>query len=92
MKYEELSREFVDNLITENTKLKAENSKLRERRENLSYIVSDLNTKVKYLRNSERDSLVSAIKILQFDVDQESKQTDCQSVKRPNPNICYANR
>ena len=87
----ELSREFVDNLISENARLKAENSSLRERGENLSYIASDLNTKVKDLQN-ERDSLVSAIKSLQSDIGEDGKQTGWQTVKGPNQNISYANR
>lgn len=59
-----LSREYVDRIQNENDKLNADNRDLRERTENLSYIMSDLNTKVKDLEN-EKLSLVTVIKILQ---------------------------
>ncbi len=39
-----LSQEYIDNILRENAKLKSENESLRERAENLSYIMSDINT------------------------------------------------
>ena len=42
------------------------NEQLRERNTNLSYIMSDLNTKVKEVEN-EKQSLVTALKVLHGD-------------------------
>ena len=45
---------------------KEENEELRERNTNLSYVIADLNTKVKEVEN-EKQSLVTAMKILHDD-------------------------
>ena len=53
-------------LKTENLKLSKENEELKERNMNMSFIMSDLNTKVKDLEE-ERKSLIIAIKLLHQD-------------------------
>ena len=53
-------------LQSESLLLKEENEALKERLTNLSYIMSDLNTKVKDCENKKL-SLVTAIKIIQAD-------------------------
>ena len=78
----ELSREYVDFIVRENAKLKHDNEQLRERAENLSYIMSDLNTKVKGLEN-EKESLVTALGMLQSDLNEKYKATNWHIVKGP---------
>ena len=53
-------------LRQENTQLRRDNDDLRERFNNCSYIVSDLNTKIKNIED-EKLSLVTALKLLQED-------------------------
>ncbi|CAB4020606.1 Hypothetical predicted protein, partial [Paramuricea clavata] len=69
----ELAKYCLSNLETQNCKLKQENIQLRIDKDNLkdrlnsvSYVVSDLNTKIKDIE-SEKLSLVTAIKLLQED-------------------------
>ena len=50
----------------ENTQLRRENDSLKERFINYSYMVSDLNTKIKNIED-EKLSLVTALKLLQED-------------------------
>ena len=56
--------ETMKNLRGLKENLKSENKVLQERNYNLSFIVSDQNTKIKDLEN-ERMSLVTAIRLLQ---------------------------
>lgn len=58
------SREYIEFLLKENASLKGQNAGLIERANNLSYIMSDLNSKVEDLENDKK-SLTTAIKILQ---------------------------
>ena len=64
-------KDQVESLKKDNQKLVEENEQLRERNTNLSYIMSDLNTKVKEVEN-EKQSLVTALKILHGDHVNES--------------------
>ena len=73
--------ELVQLLKQENQHLKDENQILQERNNNLSYIMSDLNTKVKDIEN-EKQSLVTALKIL---------HTDLESYSGNNPLQCEEN-
>ena len=56
----------VEELQNKNERLKTECNILQERNNNLAYVVSDLNTRIKDLEN-ERLSLVTTIKLLQLD-------------------------
>ncbi|CAB3983130.1 8-amino-7-oxononanoate synthase [Paramuricea clavata] len=76
----ELSREYVDSIVRENVKLRQDNENLRERSENLSYIISDLNTKAKRFEN-EKESLITALGMLQSDLNEKYKGADWQTVK-----------
>ena len=85
-------------LQSENLLLKEENKALKERLTNLSYIMSDLNTKVKDCEN-EKLSLVTAIKIIQADnqhaMDSERGwqiQKDKRKSKQATGNICLDTR
>ena len=64
-------KDQVESLKKDNQKLVEENEQLRERNTNLSYIISDLNTKVKEVEN-EKQSLVTALKIIHGDHVNES--------------------
>ena len=59
-------KDQVESLKKDICKLVEENEQLRERNTNLSYIMADLNTKVKEVEN-EKQSLVTALKILHGD-------------------------
>ncbi|CAB4023335.1 Hypothetical predicted protein [Paramuricea clavata] len=97
----ELSREYVDSIVRENVKLRQDNENLRERSENLSYIISDLNTKAKRFEN-EKESLITALGMLQSDLNEKYKGADWQTVKGSvikkridadiNPNVEISNR
>ena len=76
----ELSREYVDSIVRENVKLRQDNENLRERSENLSYIISDLNTKAKRFE-IEKESLITALGMLQSDLNEKYKGADWQTVK-----------
>ena len=85
-------------LQSDNLLLKEENKALKERLTNLSYIMSDLNTKVKDCEN-EKLSLVTAIKIIQADnqhaMDSERGwqiQKDKRKSKQATGNICLDTR
>ena len=85
-------------LQSENSLLKVENEALKERLTNLSYIMSDLNTKDKDCEN-EKLSLVTAIKIIQADnqhaMDFErgwQTQKDKRKSKQATGNICPGKR
>ena len=54
---------FNVKLANENSDLKHENEKLKERIENLSYILADLNGKAKNAED-EKNSLITAMRIL----------------------------
>ena len=69
-------KDQVESLKKDNQKLVEENEQLRERNTNLSYIMSDLNTKVKEVEN-EKQSLVTALKILHDDHVNESANRFC---------------
>ena len=69
-------KDQVESLKKDNQKLVEENEQLRERNTNLSYIMSDLNTKVKEVEN-EKQSLVTALKILHGDHVNESANRFC---------------
>ena len=56
-------KDQVESLKKDIRKLVKENEQLRERNTNVSYIMADLNTKVKEVEN-EKQSLVTALKIL----------------------------
>ncbi|CAB4007916.1 Hypothetical predicted protein [Paramuricea clavata] len=88
----ELSREYVDSIVRENVKLRQDNENLRERSENLSYIISDLNTKAKRFEN-EKESLTTAFGMLQSDLNEKYKGADWQTVKDAdiNPNVEISN-
>ena len=60
---------------TENVVLKKENEALRERVQNLGYIMSDLNTKVKDLEN-EKMSLITVINILRHEHGRDDKRCE----------------
>ena len=62
--------ELTTTLRKENQALKEENEALKERIANLSYIMSDLHTKVKDSED-EKQSLVRALKIMQADLQRE---------------------
>ena len=64
-------------------KLKHDNETLRERAENLSYIASDLNTKVKQLEN-EKECLITALGLLKSNLSEQQKATDDQTIKGLN--------
>jgi len=64
-------KDQVESLKKDNQKLVEENEQLCDRNANLSYIMSDLNTKVKEVEN-EKQSLVTALKILHGDHVNES--------------------
>ena len=66
--------------MRENVKLRQDNENLRERSENLSYIISDLNTKAKRFEN-EKESLITALGMLQSDLNEKYKGADWQTVK-----------
>ncbi|CAB4042298.1 Hypothetical predicted protein, partial [Paramuricea clavata] len=59
--------EYITFLKSQNERLVMENRELQEKSFNLSYIVSDLNTKLKEAEN-DKLSLVTAIKILQTEI------------------------
>ena len=59
-------KDQAESLRKDIQKLVEENEQLRERNTNLSYIMADLNTKVKEVEN-EKQSLVTALKILHGD-------------------------
>lgn len=59
-------KDQAESLKKDIQKLVEENEQLRERNTNLSYIMADLNTKVKEVEN-EKQSLVTALKILHGD-------------------------
>ena len=59
-------KDQVESLKKDIRKLVEENEQLRERNTNLSYIMADLNTKVKEVEN-EKQSLVTALKLLHGD-------------------------
>ena len=59
-----LSIEYVERLKRENLSLHDENKSLKERVNNLSFVASDLNTKVNILEQ-DKSSLMTALKILQ---------------------------
>ena len=63
-----------DELKSEINRLKLENTSLLERNLNLLCIVSDLNTKIKDLEN-DKMSLMTAIKLLQVDVNVQGETT-----------------
>ena len=79
----EFSREYIGCIQRENVKLKHDNETLRERAENLSYIASDLNTKVKQLEN-EKECLITALGLLKSNLSEQQKATDDQTIKGLN--------
>ena len=94
------NRHHSDDLFTglqaEILKLKNENDELRERNTNLSYIMTDLNTKLKDVEN-EKESLITVIKLLQseyrntktsshiiIEEDEENRNdTNCNQTRQP---------
>ena len=69
-------KDQVESLKKDIRKLVEENEQLRERNTNLSYIMADLNTKVKEVEN-EKQSLVTALKILHGDHVNETTNRSC---------------
>ena len=65
------SNEYLSYLLRTNKELKEENKLLAERATNISYVMSDLNTKLKDLEN-EKASLLTVIKILKSEQVHES--------------------
>ena len=68
------SENVVDELRNDKLSLVKENSELREKMLNLSLTTSDLKTKVKDLEH-ERDSLITALKLQQQDIEQNRTTT-----------------
>ena len=68
------SENVVDGLRNDKLSLVKENSELREKMLNLSLTTSDLKTKVKDLEH-ERDSLLTALKLQQQDIEQNRTTT-----------------
>ncbi len=64
--HESKSDEYLNYLLKTIKELKEENNLLAERATNVSYVMTDLNTKLKDLEN-EKASLLTVIKILQLD-------------------------
>ena len=62
-------------LTNENSDLKNENDSLKERVNNLSYILADLQGKVKNA-NEEKDSLITAMKLLVEDLNNKGNRTN----------------
>ena len=56
-------------------KLRVENDELRERNENLSYVIADLHAKVKEMKH-EKCSLIAALKLFQLEQKQRRVDTD----------------
>lgn len=56
-------------------KLRLENDELRERNENLSYVIADLHAKVKEMKN-DKYSLIAALKLLKLEQEQRRVGTD----------------
>ena len=73
-------QDHVQSLRKENQKLASESEQLRERNNNISYIMSDLNTKVKKVEN-EKQSLVTVLKILHDDYGNEIASRSCGSAQ-----------
>ena len=67
------NREMIEMLKAENQKLKEEIHVLQERNNNLAYVMSDLNTKIKDLDN-EKLSLITAMTLLQRDYEKKYKE------------------
>lgn len=82
--------DMINNFKREIYELKQENMELRERNTTLSYVMADLQTKVKDTEN-EKNSLITAIKLLQQDLIQPSgnqEQVDTwQTVQRKKTNV-----
>jgi outer membrane murein-binding lipoprotein Lpp len=72
-----------DELKSEINRLKLENTSLLERNLNLLCTVSDLNTKIKDLKN-DKMSLMTAIKLLQVDVNVQGETTGSWTEIRSN--------
>ena len=79
-------QEQVVSLRKENQKLAEENQQLHERNNDLSYLMSNLNTKVKDFEN-EKQSLVTALKILHEDYGKEIANRSCSGAQ-VNTNLC----
>ena len=73
--------ELTTTLRAENQALKEENEALEERIANLSYIMSDLHTNVKD-NEDEKQSLVTALKIMQADLQREVEPVQQHSTWR----------
>ena len=67
----------ISSLQAEIVNLKTENNDLRERNTNISYIMSDLRTKIKDVENEKR-SLITALKLLQADSNSDLEKR-CQN-------------
>ena len=75
------SDKYINYLLKVNKELKEENKMLEERATNISYIMSDLNIKVKDLEN-EKASLLTVIKILQPEQVHETSHGDWKSPRK----------
>lgn len=80
--------DMINNFKREIDELKQENTNLRDRNATLSYVMSDLQTKVKDTEN-EKNSLITAIKLLQLDSTHpsENQVNTWQTVQRKNSNV-----
>ena len=70
-----LSRDRICQLERENDELKSENAALKHKVDHTTFVMSDLNTKLK-LMEDEKQSLVTALKLLQSDVSEVNKSAN----------------
>lgn len=76
----DLSHEYMQNMLEENKSLKAENDSLKQRCENLVYAMASLKTDIRNLED-EKKSLLTVIKVLQTDADRnQPANTDDHNV------------